>query len=268
MKFDYHTHHYRCGHADGDIREYIEAAIRNDLQIIGISDHSPYFGREEDQAYPKIAMAKSDFRNYVSEVLRLKEEYKDRIEVMLGIESDFFQNRLDSYKQAYEGVPFDYIIGSIHSLGGISIFNRNRWKKLDQAAQIREKESYLDAIQASARSGMFDILGHIDAMKGYYPAYSDINTPAVEETLRIIAECDVAIEINTSAKLKAAEGWYPSDDVLERALHYGVYVTFGSDAHTPTRVGDEFEQVRVRLKEIGFREWAYFRGRERFTTPL
>lgn len=40
MKFDLHTHHFRCGHADGNIRDYIEAGIQSGLQAIGISDHS------------------------------------------------------------------------------------------------------------------------------------------------------------------------------------------------------------------------------------
>lgn len=41
MKFDLHTHHFRCGHADGNIRDYIEAGIKAGLQAIGISDHTP-----------------------------------------------------------------------------------------------------------------------------------------------------------------------------------------------------------------------------------
>jgi histidinol-phosphatase (PHP family) len=50
MKFDLHTHHDRCGHAKDKIRDYIEAAIAGGLQVIGISDHSPYFGSPDDQA--------------------------------------------------------------------------------------------------------------------------------------------------------------------------------------------------------------------------
>lgn len=52
MKFDLHTHHFRCGHADGNIRDYIEAGIQSGLQVIGISDHTPYFGSDEEQAFP------------------------------------------------------------------------------------------------------------------------------------------------------------------------------------------------------------------------
>ena len=72
MKFDLHTHHNRCGHADGTIRDYIEAAIASGLNMIGISDHSPYFGSDQDQPHPDIAMAQSEFASYVQEVLRIK----------------------------------------------------------------------------------------------------------------------------------------------------------------------------------------------------
>lgn len=72
MKFDLHTHHFRCGHADGTIRDYIEAGIAAGLGVIGISDHTPYFGDPSDQAFPKIAMAKSEFANYVDDVLSSK----------------------------------------------------------------------------------------------------------------------------------------------------------------------------------------------------
>ena len=83
MKFDLHTHHERCGHAVGTIEDYIQAGIRHGLNVIGISDHSPYFADERDQAEPGIAMAKSDFSRYVDEVLRLKEKYQVIGEILI-----------------------------------------------------------------------------------------------------------------------------------------------------------------------------------------
>lgn len=260
MRFDLHTHHDRCGHAYGTIRDYIESAISGGLSVIGISDHSPYFGHKEDQPQPLIAMAQSEFPNYVQEVLNLKREYEGKIDVLLGVESDFFPEMADIYKQEYSKYPFDYIIGSVHLSGGVSIFNRNRWKGLKDEEKVLKKEEYYDLIQQSARKGMFNILGHIDAMKGFYPAFSDIQTPKVNETLQIIGESGVAIEINTSGKTKDVGGWYPSDDILERALYYGVEVTFGSDAHNPKRIGDDWELVTQRLKEIGFKEMVYYKN--------
>jgi len=263
VKFDLHTHHNRCGHAEGYIEPYIQAAIQEGLGVIGISDHSPYFASDVDHLHPNLTMAKSQFPEYVKEILHLKEKYADRIEVLLGVESDFFSENMDVYKAIYDQYPFDYIIGSVHYSGGVSIFNRDRWKSLSAAEQVRHKEEYYDLIQKSARSGMFQILGHIDAMKGIYPAFSDIQTDAVEKTLQVIGECDIAIEINTSGKTKDVGGWYPTDSILEMALHYGVQVTFGSDAHTPSRVGDEWEMVAKKLKEIGFKQWVYFKQKER-----
>ncbi len=268
MKFDIHTHHIRCGHAVGQIKEYIEAAKQRGLDIIGISDHSPYFGSTKDQPQPGIAMAKSEFENYVNEVISLKSQYKHSIEVLLGVESDFFPEHISVYKKIYSKYPFDYIIGSVHLSGGVSIFNKNRWNGLSQNDQILHKETYYELIQQSARSGMFDILGHIDAMKGYYPAFSDIPTEAIEKTLDITAHYDIALEINTSGKTKLCGGWYPSDEILERALFYGVQVTFGSDAHTPERVGDEWDEVVAKLKEIGYKQWVYYRQRKRQIVKL
>jgi histidinol-phosphatase (PHP family) len=268
LKFDLHTHHERCGHAKGTIRDYIEAALDQGLDIIGIADHSPYFSYDKDQAFPNIAMSKSEFPKYVEEVLQLKQEYSGKIEILLGVESDFFPEHVDVYRRCYDPYPFDYIIGSVHNVDGVSIFNKKRWNGLTDEQKIKSKETYYALIEQSARSGMFHVLGHIDAMKGFYPAFSDIQTEAVEKTLKVIAEYDVAIEVNTSGNTKTCGGWYPSDDILERALHYGVKVTFGSDAHDPDRVGEDFELVRRRLKEIGFTEWAFFRQTKRFLTLL
>lgn len=262
MKFDLHTHNERCGHAIGTIEDYVKAAISKGLQVIGISDHSPYFADEADQPHPQITMAKSMFAAYIEEVLRLKAKYEGQIEVLLGVESDYFPEAAALYQEVYDRYPFDYLIGSIHHVEEISIFNKKRWSKLDEHRKIEVKDAYYDLIEQSARSGMFDILGHIDAMKAFYPTFSDIPTTRLDQTLRTIAETQVAIEINTSGKTKDVGGWYPSDDILERACHYGVSVTFGSDAHVPDRVADEWELVRDRLKQIGYREWVYFRGRK------
>lgn len=269
MKFDLHTHHFRCGHADGNIRDYIEAGIAAGLSVIGISDHTPYFGSQEEQPFPHITMAKGEFAHYVQEVLALKQEYAGKIEVLLGIESDFFPKHAEIYRSTLSQYPFDYIIGSVHFVRDVSIFNKTRWNNLSTQQKIAHKKDYYDLIKQSAESGMFQILGHIDAMKGNYPAFSDIPAnEAIDDALESIAKHDVAIEINTSGKTKLSGGWYPSDAILERALHFGVNVTFGSDAHKPSRVGDEWQQVADRLREIGFSHFVYYKQKQKIEVPL
>lgn len=266
LKFDFHTHHERCGHATGTIREYIEAAIAKGFDMIGISDHSPHFYSSEDRLSPK-TMAKSEFANYVDEVLHLKEVYKHKIDVLLGVESDYFSGYMDIYKREYQKYPFDYIIGSVHSLGQSRVSDKKIWKQLTADGKEKRLETYYHLIQKSATSGMFQILGHIDWMKKSYEGFSDLPKDVIDETLRIIAQNDVAIEVNTSGARKGLD-WFPSDDILERAYYYGVDVTFGSDAHGPDRVGYEFEKVQTRLKEIGYEKWCYFKKQQKYYTSL
>lgn len=268
MKFDLHNHNYRCGHAEGNIEDYIKVAIDRGLSYIGIADHSPHFYSEKDHLHPGITMKKSEFPGYIDEVLELKKKYEDKIHVLLGVESDYFYEHEDVYRNEYNKYPFDYIIGSVHFVGGMNIFKRDRWDGLSDQDLLRDKERYYKQIQQSARSGMFQILGHIDAMKGYYPEFSQIETPIIDETLKVIAEEGVSIEVNTSGKLKDCGGWYPSNEILERAHHYGVDVTFGSDAHVPERIGDDYEEVQQKLREIGFKEMVYYVEKKRQVVKL
>ncbi|GAA0318078.1 histidinol-phosphatase HisJ [Oceanobacillus oncorhynchi subsp. oncorhynchi] len=266
--FDLHTHHDRCGHAEGKIEDYIKAAIDRGLHYIGISDHSPYFYSKEDQLYPGIAMAKSELDEYVNEVLTLKEKYKNKIHVLLGMESDYFPEYADMYRSIYQKYPFDYIIGSVHHVHDKSIFQKGRWDYLTEGERLEEKETYYHSIQQSAKSGMFQVLGHIDAMKGYLLDFHDVKTSVIEETLKVIADEGVAIEVNTSGKNKDCGGWYPSHKILERACHYGVDISFGSDSHVPSRVGDDYLEVQETLKQIGFQEMVYFVNKKRYTVSL
>lgn len=268
MKFDLHTHNELCGHATGTIREYVEYAYKQGLAVIGISDHSPYFGHLEDHPQPHITMARSYFPKYVQEVLNLKKEYEGRIEVLLGVESDYFPIHADVYAKEYNKYPFDYVIGSVHQVDGISIFNKNRFKKIHLDAKIEAKEAYYRLIKQSAQSGMFQILGHIDAMKAFYPAFSDIPTTLVDETLKVIAEAGVSIEVNTSGSTKEVGGWYPSNEILERARHFGVTITFGSDAHRIDRIAEDFEAVRTELKKIGYNYWVFYRQKKQVIVPF
>lgn len=258
MKFDLHTHHERCGHARGSVRDYVEAAIQQGLQVIGISDHTPAFAEEADQAWPGGAMAKSEFPAYIREVLELKQEYEGRIEVLLGIEADFLPPSLELYESVISSYPFDYVIGSVHGFAGVSIYDSDHWEGLTGRERLELKDLYYEQVAASARSGLYDILGHVDALNRYFPRYVELRTEMADAMLKTIAENDVAIEINSSD-----DHWVPDVFILERALYHGVKVTFGSDAHDPFRVGEHFDAVCRFLREIGYREWAVFRDRKR-----
>lgn len=267
-RFDLHTHHYRCGHAIGLIEDYIQAALKAGLDVIGISDHMPHVYSDQDHLYPDITMAKSELQAYVQEVRRLQAKYAGKIDVLLGIEADYLKGHTDAYRQALAQIPFDYIIGSVHFFEGDSIFNEKRWDGLADAEKIQLKDTYYQTIQAAVQTGMFDIVGHLDAMKANYPAFSAIQTTELDRTLQVIGEKGLPMEVNTSGKTKKVGGWYPSQDILERALFYHVDITFGSDAHIPDRVGDDFALVEEKLREVGYQAWCYVKQKKKMYVPL
>lgn len=268
MRFDLHTHHERCGHADGALREYVDVAIERGLDAIGLSAHSPFFGEDADHHKPWVCMAKSEFARYIEEACALRDAYAGRIKVLVGVESDYYPELADPYEAIYAGYPLDYVIGSVHVVGEFDIFNPKRWESATPGFLREELDRYCDLVARSARSGRFEILGHIDALKGGRPEIAEIDTPAIDEMLRAIAEADVVVEVNTSGKTKQCGGWYPSPALLGRAHDAGVKITFGSDAHVADRIADDFDEVRDTAKAIGYREWYVFENRQRIAVSL
>lgn len=266
--FDLHTHHDRCGHARGTMRDYVRAAIAGGLHTIGFSDHTPFFADPEDAPRPWAAMPRTEFPLYVEEALRLREEYQGKITILLGAESDFFPEHLDTYRKVLGRLPFDYVIGSVHVLDGIDLFRADRWAGATHEDLVSAKVRYCDLVARSAQCGAFDVLGHVDVIRARCPSMGELAMDATEQMIRTISEADVVMEVNTSGKTKDCGGWYPEPKLLEMAAFYGVKVTFGSDAHDPERVGDDHEDVRTTLLALGFREWYVFEQGRRRRLPL
>lgn len=266
MRVDYHTHHHRCGHASGQMREYIEAAIAAELDEIGLSDHSPilHLG-DQDHPLPHITMARSDLPSYMREMAELRDRYAGRITVRLGIESDFVEGLAGEYGALWQRYPLDYVIGSVHFLEGWNIFERDLPAGRSPEAVYG---AYLQATQLAARSGVYDIIAHLDGLKTAGHIADLAITPALEETVRVLAETGVAIELNTSGWRKSCADCFPRMELLERCCHYGVPITLGSDAHAPDQVAHGFDNAVALLREVGYREIATFSQRRRIMRPL
>jgi histidinol-phosphatase (PHP family) len=268
MRLDYHTHHRRCGHAGGEMADYIESAIAAGLDEIGLSDHSPIYhiGGDDPHPIPRTAMSREELPRYVDEMIELRERYAGQIVVRLGVESDYVDGWGDHYRSLWRQYPLDYVIGSIHWVGGWSIFSSHLPRGRSAQAVYDE---YLRLTQAAARSGAYEIIGHLDCLKtrGHIPDMS--LTPLLEETVRVLAESGVAIELNTSGWRKPdCADCYPRAELLALCYHHGVPVTLGSDAHQPELVAAGFAEATELLRAVGYREIAAFAGRERRMVPL
>ena len=67
MIANYHNHTYRCNHADGEEREYIEKAIESGIKTLGFSDHAPM--PLTDGHYSGFRMTLDQFPDYMETLL-------------------------------------------------------------------------------------------------------------------------------------------------------------------------------------------------------
>ncbi len=263
MLIDYHTHHERCGHATGTLREYVENAIILKLDEIGLSDHMPIIHMAKDKCLPGLAMKLKELEQYVQEVLDLKSEYKNDIVIRLGLEADYIEGFEDKIDELLKPYPFDYLIGSVHFLGEWDISDSRQivnWQK----KRVEEiYKDYYKAVQGATKSGLYDIIGHFDVVKkhGYVPE-GDL-TSLVFETLLAVKESDTAIEINVSGLMRIHKELYPSFNIIKKAIEFGIPFTLGSDAHLPEHVHLNIDVGREFLKNNGVKEIATFVQRER-----
>lgn len=267
MHIDYHTHHARCGHAVGELEEYIKRGIELGLHHIGLSDHMPLIHVKPEDYYPEMAMPMEELPRYVEECLALKERYKGQIEVRLGLEGDFIEGYEQQIEKIIQEYPWDYVIGSVHFLGewDITDFRQTHgWEGKDPLEVYRQ---YYDAVQKAAATGLYDIMGHLDVIKrfGYGPGkeHSDEVITMEKATLAAVSRSGKAMELNASGLSKACEEMFPSRRVLEEAIRLGIPLTLGSDAHQPQKLGEHLDKARGLLLELGVETVATFENRKR-----
>ncbi len=268
MLIDYHTHHVRCGHAKGELEEYVKKGIDIGLDQLGLSDHMPLLHVDPALYYPGMAMLMEELPKYVEECFELKEKYKNQIDLKVGLEGDYiegYEAQIEAIIQAYS---WDYVIGSVHFLGEWDITDYRQTDGWKDRSINQVYEQYYEAVQKAARTGFYDFLGHIDVIKrfGYKPEVE--RTDLEMETLKVIKAADVAIELNASGLRMPCEEMFPSRRMLEAALELGIPVTIGSDAHDPEKLSQYLDEARALLKAIGFTEFATFDKRRRMMQPF
>lgn len=264
---DYHTHNIRCGHAQGQIEDYIRAAIRLGLTDIGISDHNPAYWLPGDDPMPTVSMAKSELEGYVEETLRLKAKYAGQINVRLGLECDYVEGMEDACRDMLARHPFDYVIGSVHWVQDANIFHVRRWDGVTDALPIFAE--YYRLIIKSAQSGLFDIIGHSTAMTAFAPKpLADGIEALQDEALTAIKDAGLVMEVNTSGFRKMTTEPFPTFRMIAAAHSLGIPLTFSSDSHRPDDVGYARDRIAAYFAQIGLGGLATFEGRQRIMLPL
>lgn len=245
---DLHVHTVYC---DGKStpEEMVLSAIDKGLKKIGVLCHS----HVEFDLECCVALDKEG--EFIKEVNALKEKYKDKIEVLCGIEQDYF-----SKPSSYD---YDYKIGSVHYF----LLN-GKYYAIDQSsddfvALINNQfggdyylavELYYQMVSKVVEVTKPDIIAHIDLITKFnendklfstsHPRYIKAWKSAVDKLLTY----GIPFEINTgviSRGYKSAP--YPSNEILSYLKKGGAKLVINSDAHHEKGVAFEFEKWKKLL---------------------
>lgn len=259
---DYHWHTARCGHATGEMEQYVLAAKAIGLREVGFADHIPMYWLGDKEADPTLAMAYAELPLYINNVMLLRGRHPE-LKLRLGLEVDYIPGQESRAQEIISRYSFDYIIGSVHYLNGWGFDDprlAHRYLDLD----IKEiYHSYFHELVSSAACGIFDIIAHPDLIKKFGHRPEDEPLDLYRQAAEAFAAAGVCMEVNTAGLRNPAREIYPSLGFLKICRQYNVPVVTGSDAHKPGQVGADFNLARQLLREAGYEQVVVFEGRRR-----
>ncbi len=254
---DRHVHTSFSGDSDASALSQIEKAIELGMECICFTDHHDY------DVVSDIDFT-LDIPAYLEEMGRLKNEYEGRIEISAGIELGLQPHLADYLNNLVKTFSFDFIIGSVHFIEGLDPYYPEYFREFSNDAYRKYFEVMLENIE---KIKCYDSLGHLDYIVRYgknhgltysYSEYFDYIDLILQ---RIIVDCK-SLECNTGGYAAGLGGPNPCRDILVRYRQLGgELITIGSDAHSPDRLGADFESCGELLKECGFRYYAVYRNR-------
>lgn len=228
MRTNYHTHTPRCNHASGSEREYIEQAIREGIQILGFSDHSPYFFRGDYVSPSRMRM--DQFPEYMETLLALKEEYADRIELHIGFETEYYPETFRELMKEYGKYPVEYMILGQHYFGN-EVTKEGTLKPTDSEDRLAQ---YVAQVTEAMHTGRYTYLAHPDFIN--YTGSESVYRRHMAEFCRNAKAEGLPLEINLLGIRDHRS--YPHHLFFEVAAEVGNEVILGADAHQPEVVYD------------------------------
>lgn len=258
---DLHLHTNFSTDCNNDPRDVIEQAIKCGLNTIGITDHMDIAWPEDNTQYI------FDHNDYFKTLGELKEEYKDRIEILIAMEFGFRNEpnvvkTIDKHWKFYKELPFDYVLNSTHIVDNGDPYYVKFW----EGHSVYERMvQYFEAVLYNARHyDGADIFAHLDYAGRYMPEGSRFEVTRyidiIEEILKTIISKGCALELNTALLNKGYKTTNPDRVILKMYKELGgELITIGSDAHRLYFIGGYRDTAAEILKNAGFKYYAVYR---------
>ena len=250
MLFDYHVHTCYSADSDTPVIDQLRAAQSAGITHLCFTDHVDFDGS---------GMPPADIASRNREIDSLRPLFPD-IDISLGMEIGMRDRAASDAAHAYAvGCHLDFIIGSVHMVDGVDAYYPEYF-----AGKSREQayRAYVEKALECIRATDFSVMGHYDFCAKHSPyaeramLYS-FAPDAFDGIFRELISRGKAPEVNTSAWLDDP-AW--GLDMLRRYRELGgEYVTTGSDAHRPNRVGKRLCEALDMIRAAGIPYVATFK---------
>jgi len=252
----YQNLHAHTTYCDGKLsaEDMVKAAIAQGGGSIGFSEHS-YVPFDEEYS-----MMLEDIPSYINEINALKEKYRERIDIFLGLEMDCFTEKIPD--------GLDYIIGAVHHVekDGQYITIDGWAEHLANMNQLHFNndyyamaELYYATVADVVDKTNADIIGHFDLIAKNnvnnsmfdeeHPRYVKAAISAMEQILK---SCKL-FEINTGAMFRrGSEKPYPSEFLLKELQKRDGEIIISGDSHKSESIYFKFSEMIDLAKSCGF----------------
>lgn len=242
---DYHMHSHHSFDAVQTIEQAAKKAVFEGLDEICFTEHVSM--DPEDKSYSTF-----EFEDYKNEIERVREDFKGRLNIKIGIEAGEPHLYAQDFNTYYNEHELDFIIGSVHNLKRKGLNTNLR----ENGVEATYKNYFEDVLNLAA-NGDFDVAGHLDLVQRYaykfngvykFNEYKDI----IYDILKTLIQNGKGIEINTSGYSTGL--LFPKLEILQMYKDLkGEIITVGSDAHNFDRVGEHVARMYALLGDLGFK---------------
>ena len=195
----FHVHTFRCKHA-GDTKdcEYVEKAIELGAPRIVFTDHAPFPGNPFGHR-----MDIEELPEYAASINALKEQYKDKIEVLCGLEIEYLPSFTDYYKELREMDGLDVMLLGQHFYEhepGVYSFRDE--VKTDYYMGL------CDAVAKGIETGLFDVVAHPDRAFRVRKKWRDKEIQAATKIYDAVMKYDPSIYLEKNYSSMRHKGYY------------------------------------------------------------
>ena len=210
-------------------------AIDGGLVLFGFSDHTPYTYPEGYSSHSKMSVGEMGI--YFSEALRLREKYRDYIDIRIGFEAEYFPLYWESLLAEYRKYPLEYLLYAGHEIGN----EPDAFSAFKPTADPERLTAYVDHSIMALETGRFSAIAHPDCLN--FVGDEELYRTEMSRLISAAKRLDIPMEINMHGIRRGIN--YPCPAFWEEASKIGVTAYFGMDCHKPEHVANPEEIANI-----------------------